>query len=125
MSFDVTGLNELVADMSKAPLQAQIKARGVVQKGCLNIKQDWQQRASGLRHAPAYPASITYETQERGNGNVEGVIGPDKDRPQGALGNLIEYGSVNSPPHGDGAAASLSEEPKFIKAMSDLAGEAL
>jgi len=117
---DISGLNELVADLTAAPGRAQRKVDGVVRKGAVNVKQDWQQRASGLAHAPLYPASITFDVGwERGSYVAE--VGPDKDLPQGALGNLIEYGSANSPPHGDGSAAIDTEAPKFLRAMEDLA----
>ena len=117
---DISGLNELVADLSAAPIHAKIAARSVVQKGCLNIKQDAQRLISGLRHAPLYPASITYSTEEKGNGNMEGVVGPDKDRPQGALGNLLEYGSSQNAPLAHLGPALDLEGPRFVKAMSDL-----
>lgn len=117
---DVSGLNELIADLTAAPLAARIKARAVVQKGALNVKQDAQRFISGLAHAPAYPASITYETREEGVGEVVALIGPDKDRPQGALGNLLEYGSANNPPLAHLGPALDLEGPRFVKAMEDL-----
>ncbi len=124
MSFDVSGLNELVADLTAAPRRVQVKTAAVVLKGAVNVQKDWRQRASGLAHAPAYPASVTYEAGWKGSA-FEAQVGPDKGLPQGALGNLIEFGSVNSPPHGDGSAAMDTEAPKFEKAMGDLADEAL
>lgn len=118
--FDISGLNELVVDLSTASATVGAKVRTVVQKGAANVKQDWQRRASGLSHAPLYPASITYETRIKGMA-IEGLIGPDKDLPQGALGNLITYGSVNNPPSGDDVAVANTERPKFEKAIEDIA----
>ena len=122
---DISGLTELVADLSAAPLAARIKARAVVQKGALNIKQDAQRLISGLAHAPLYPASITYETKEDGVGEVVALIGPDKDRPQGALGNLLEYGSANNAPLAHLGPALDLEGPRFVKAIADLSVEVL
>lgn len=121
MTFDVDGLTHLVADLNRASVTAGAAAHKVVTKGALNIKKDWQQRASGLAHAPLYPASITYETRIKG-GAVEALIGPDKSRPQGALGNLITYGSVNNPPTGDDIAVIEAEAPRFVDAMRDVSG---
>ena len=123
---DISGLNELVADLSAAPLHAKIAARSVVQKGCLNIKQDAQRLISGLRHAPLYPSSITYETEEKGNGNMEGVVGPDKSLPgrQGGLGNILEYGTAKNPPLAHLGPALDLEGPRFMKAIEKLADEA-
>ena len=44
-------------------------------------------------------------------------IGPDKGLPQGALGNLIEYGSVNNPGHNNGKDALDAEIPRTVKAL--------
>ncbi len=122
--MEVLGYSELVADLTAAPIEVAAGARPVLQKGALNIKTDWQQRASGLAHAPLYPASITYET-DFVKGGWEAEIGPDKDRPQGALGNLITYGSANNPPSGDDIAVANAEAPRFEKAIADLAAKAL
>lgn len=121
---DLIGYNELIADLAGAPVKVAAAARAVVGKGALNIKKDWQERASGLAHAPLYPASITYDTSFK-RGGWEAEIGPDKDKPQGALGNLITYGSANNPPSGDDIAVAAAEAPKFEKAIMDVAAEIL
>lgn len=117
--FEISGLNEIISDLATASATAGAKARGVVAKGALNIKQDWRRRASGLAHAPLYPASITYETRIKGMG-IEALIGPDKDLPQGALGNLITYGSANNPPTGDDIGVAEAERPRFERAMQEI-----
>lgn len=116
---DISGLNELIADLTAAPGKAQRKVDGVVRKGAVNIVKDWRQRASGLRHAPLYPRSITFDAGWKGSA-YEAEIGPDKDLPQGALGNLLTFGSANNPPTGHDVAVALAEAPKFEQAMSDL-----
>lgn len=121
---DITGLNELVADLTQAPVEVTAGSRGVLQKGALNIKQDAQRLISGLRHAPLYPASITYDTDFKAGG-WEAEIGPDKTRPQGALGNLLEYGSTNNPPFAHLGPALDLEGPRFEKAIADLVDGAL
>lgn len=118
--FDVDGITELVADLSDAPGRAQRKVDGVVRKGAVNVRDDWRDLAASYDHAPLYPLSITFDTKWEGSAYVA-EVGPDKDKPQGALGNLIEYGSANNPPHADGAAALSVEEPRFEQAMTELA----
>ncbi len=117
---DISGLDELVADLRDAPGRVQRKVDAVVIKGAVDIKNDWRERASGNRHAPLYPASIGFDAGWKA-GAFEAEIGPDKDKPQGALGNLLTYGSANNPPSGDDVAVAEAEAPKFLKAMSDLA----
>jgi hypothetical protein len=117
---DISGLNELVADLRSASISTAVNVRKVVQKGALNVKQDAQRFADGLAHAPLYPASISYETRVKGFA-IEALIGPDKDRPQGALGNLLEYGSANNPPITHLGPALDREGPRFEDAIAKVA----
>lgn len=114
----------LAADLAAAPVRLTAEIAPVASKGALNIKNGWRASASGLAHAPLYPNSITYDLDVQPDG-VSAEIGPDKDKRQGALGNLIEFGSSKNPPHLDGQRALDAEEPRFIAAVEDLAERAL
>lgn len=116
------GLAALAAEYDEAAGIAPAEARKVVQRGALNIKRDWRKAWTGLSHAPRLPYAVGYDTQITPAGAVA-EIGPDKDleNKQGALGNLIEYGSVNNAPKPGGAPALKAEEPKFLQALEDLA----
>lgn len=113
------GLQMLVADLAREAKIAPAGARKVVQKGCLNVKTDWRRRWSGYPHAPRLPYAVSYDTKQLG-GRIEGEVGPDKDKPQGALGNLFEYGSLKNAPIPGGAPALEAEKPKFERAMEAL-----
>ena len=67
------------------------------------------------KHAPAYPASISYSLSLGAAlvGRIEAEVGPDKSKRQGALGNILEFGSPHSAPHNDGGRALRDEAPKF------------
>lgn len=122
-------LRSLAADFTAAPRKAQREAVEVVAKAALQVKNGWRDnaRSSAGSHAPAYPDSISYDLSLTGAlvGHVEAEIGPDKSRRQGALGNLIEFGSVHNPPHNDGGRALRDESPKFEKALAEAALDAL
>lgn len=124
----MTGMSEetelLAADLATAGIRVEVAGAAVLTKGALNIKNDWRTNASGLRHAPAYPYSISYDIDVQ-PGRMTAEIGPDKAKPQGALGNLIEYGSSKNPPHLDGARALAAEEPRFYAALEDATGRAV
>lgn len=124
LRFDTHDLTALAEDFEDAAAIAPEQARKVVAKGCLNIKNDARQRIAGLPHAPAYPASITYDTTLQATG-AAGEVGPDKDRRQGALGNILEFGTRNNPPRPHLGPAAEAEEPRFVSAMQDLAAKAL
>ena len=122
-------LRSLAHDLSEAPRKAQRDVVGVVEHGALNVKNGWADNArqSSGRHAPAYPASISY-TLSLGAalaGDVTAEIGPDKSKPQGPLGNLLEFGSPHSAPHNDGGRALQVEASKFEEALAAVTLDAL
>lgn len=118
------GLDELIADLDRAVKLTSPGVLAVVTKGALNVKKDWAQRWSGLSHAPSLGAAVSYDVTY-GFGGVKAEIGPDKARRQGALGNLLEFGSVNNAPHPGGTPALEAEAPRFEKALGDLAEKLL
>jgi hypothetical protein len=122
MGADVTGLHDLATAFHASAAAVGPELAAVVRKGALNVKNDWRANAtsSAGRHARLYPASIGYDmTQEPDGASAE--IGPDKGRPQGALGNLLEFGSANNPPHNDGGRALDAEEPRMVAAVEAVA----
>lgn len=119
VKFEMHEVDKLLDAVTKASQPDLNDVAAVVSKGALNIKNDARRRARGLKHAPAYPSSITYDTYFSLRGPTA-EIGPDKTRRQGALGNLIEYGSVNNPPHPHLRPAADREQPRFEKALEDL-----
>jgi hypothetical protein len=124
MSVDTSGLQSLSAALAAAGAEAERAARAVVSRGALNIKNDWRAnaRSSGGRHARLYPLSIGYDLIPTPGGGTGAVIGPDKDGPQGPLGNILEYGTSRQGGHNDGGRALLAEEPRFIAAVEQLGG---
>lgn len=121
--IDDAELRNLVADLDRAQSRAVPEVRQVVAKGALNIKADWARRWSGLAHAPAVGRSISYDQTTTAT-SVGAEIGPDKGRRQGALGNLLEFGSRNNAPIPGGLPAAAAEAPRFERALADL-GERL
>jgi hypothetical protein len=112
-------VRRLAAALVRVPAETLVGARAVVQRGALNIKRDWQQRWSGHRHFPALPAAITYDTTMAGP-IINAEIGPDKGRPAGALGNIIEFGTRNNAPIPGGLPALQAEMPRFEAATRAL-----
>lgn len=120
----MSDLDALARDLLVATKAVPAETRRVVQRGALNIKRDWQEAWSGLSHAPSLASAVTYDTKETAAGG-EAEIGPDKGRRQGALGNLIEFGSVNNGPIPGGGPALMAEAPRFEQAMFDLTADLL
>lgn len=120
---EANGLNELIATLTKAESRSVTDVRAVVERGAVNIKKDWRERWGGIGHAPALPAAVTYDVRF-GFGSVGAEVGPDKNKRQGALGNIIEFGTSKNAPIPGGLPALAAEQPRFEKALADL-GERL
>lgn len=125
VEFDGSALKALTRDIERAAAIAPRAAGPVVAKAAVNIKKDARQRIGGLAHARRYPYSITFDDVAVHSTGAETRIGPDKDKPQGALGNLLEFGSRNNPPHPHLGPAAEAEAPRFLAAMQALAVKAL
>jgi hypothetical protein len=124
MRIDHGDVDRWIVDLDKAISDAPDEAAKVVGRGALNIKNGARRRIGRPAHAPAYGYSIGYDMRNTMRG-PEAESGPDKNRRQGALGNLLEYGSVNNAPIPHIAPAVADELPKFEQAMEDLAGKLL
>ena len=95
-TWDVSQVDQLASDLDGVAQSVPDDAAAIVEKGALNIKTTARDLASGIKHAPEYPYSITYDVNvNSGFGGVviEAEIGPDKALPGGPLGNIFEYGT--------------------------------
>ncbi|MBX6358155.1 MAG: hypothetical protein IRZ05_20190 [Micromonosporaceae bacterium] len=124
LRIDHGDIDRWVIKLDKAVSAVPDEAAKVVEKGALNIKNGARKRISGLKHAPAYPRSIGYDIGWDLRGPVA-EIGPDKNKRQGALGNILEFGSPTSAPHPHIRPALDEELPRYEKAMEDLAARLL
>jgi len=120
---DLSELGELVADVGKIPGKLFEDVRKAGEKGAVNIKNDWRKSWGGSRYAPALAQSVTY-TRSFGPGAIEYEIGPDKNKRQGALGNIYEFGTKNNPPQPGGIPAAEKEEPRLYSALEKVLGGA-
>ena len=125
VSVGSADLTSLIAALAKAPDEATDAARGVLQKGALNIKNALNQQAAGSRHFKGMAGSVTYDTEIR-RLTITAEIGPDKDRRGGALGNLFFFGGANGGGGtGDLDAPLREEEPRMVKFLDEAMGKLL
>jgi hypothetical protein len=116
-------LRELAADLREAATSAEDKAHRVVRDSAQAVRRGWRRnlrnRQSSETSIPHLPKAVTYDTRKVGVGS-EAVIGYDKDKKQGPLGNLLEFGSVNNPPGNEGGRALRAEEDNFYRGIRDV-----
>lgn len=132
VTVDGREVERLEKSIGRAAGAAEKDAQAIVAKGALNIKKDAQRVARSFRRAPLYWSTINYDVRSR-SGVIAADIGPDKTkrvgggphRTPGNLGGLLEYGSVNNPPHPHLRPAAARELPRFEKALRDAASRAL
>lgn len=110
----------LANDLGKAAAEAGVLAYNATKKAGQNVKDDWVREWTGLSHAPRLAAAISYDLSVSVKG-VKVEVGPDKNKPQGALGNIIEYGTAKNAPHPGGRPALEREDPRFVKAVEEIA----
>lgn len=118
---EVTALADAITKAS-APKRADVEA--VVFRGAIQIKKDAQRRISGHPYWKRLRYAIDFDTYFSLKGPAA-EIGPNHSKPQGNLGHIPEYGSPTSAPIPYMRPAADAEEPKFAKAMEDLAIKAL
>ncbi|MET9479877.1 hypothetical protein [Streptomyces sp. NPDC006638] len=114
MSAQARELYQLANALERNVPQAEAEMTRIVTRGALNVKNGWRAnaQASAGRHARLYPYTIGYDvTPIPGGASAE--IGPDKGRPQGALGNILEFGTSRQAGHNDGGRALIAEHPQF------------
>ena len=124
MADGLGDVRRLVEDLSTAPERARGAIDRVVEKGALNIKNDWRASVAGSEHFKHLQYAVGYD-RERDVDSVGAVIGYDKDRVQGPLGNIREFGTADVAGHLDGQRALLAEEPRFVAALETAAEEAI
>lgn len=121
MSDDSAELRRLAFDLGNNTAETVLGARKIVEVAAAKIKKGMRDDASGIQHAPAFPASITYDLR-----GLSAEIGPDKDRRQGALGNILYFGTSNNAPVIPDIAAPLRSEAVIVeRLLGDLGGKIL
>lgn len=122
MDWDVSEVLDLAADLGKIPGQAVKPLREVVHTSARKIRDGMRADARGHAHSPHFPGSITFETKER-FGGTDAEIGPDKGRTQGALGNILYFGTSKNGPVLNLLGPLEAETVPFQKAVEDAAGK--
>lgn len=118
---DFSQVEKLAADLQAVPEETRPKFRAVVSKGALNVKNQMREEASGHPTYRHFPSSISYDMQ----GDYGAEIGPDKSRVQGALGNLLYFGTSKTGGVLDINGPLNREAPRFTDAIADVAEDIL
>ena len=119
VSVGSADLTSLIAALAKAPDEATEAARGVLQKGALNVKRALNQQAADSLHFKGMAGTVTYDTEIRRH-SITAEIGPDMHKRGGTLGHIFFLGGANGGGGtGDIDAPLREEEPRMVKFLGD------
>lgn len=124
--IDGNELADLAADLGRVGPAAVKNIMKAGDFAATELRDIVREKAPGGAMTPAYPASITWDRDPlAGFGVAAWEVGPDKDRPQGALGNLLEYGSRNNAPIPHLGPAAVKYGPKWADDVEKFARQSL
>lgn len=119
MSDGTAELRALAADMGRIAGDAVKDVDEVLKKAAQNVKTEMQADASKSRHFKGMAGSITYDSYYL-PGRARYVVGPDKGRRGGSLGNIYYFGTSRGGGSGDIEKPLRSEEPRLTSALDAL-----
>jgi hypothetical protein len=127
VGFDGSALDFVITSLDRATAVAPAESAKVVTKAAVNIKAGARRRISGHPHFPALPYAIDFDDVTVTSRGAYTEVGVNKDKRQGKLGNIPEYGAPaqNTPPTPYMRPSADEETPKFVVAMEVLAVKAL
>lgn len=117
--FDVSEFRELAADLGKASREAFDEAEKVTKRAAQNIKTTMQDEAKSTGTYRHFAGSISYD-RAMSAGQIAYEIGPDKDRTQGALGNILYFGTSKNAPVLDVEVGLAKEAPEFERRIAEM-----
>lgn len=120
MSDGAAELRALSASLGRIAGSALKDVDDVLKKGVQNIKTEMQADVSGSPHFKGMAGSISYESYYL-PGRARYVVGPDKARRGGSLGNIYYFGTSRGGGTGDIDKPLRSEEPRTMSALAALA----
>lgn len=119
MSDGTAELRQLATNLGHVAGNALKDVDDVLKKGVNNIKTEMQADVSGSPHFKGMAGSISYESHYL-PGRARWVVGPDKSRRGGSLGNIYYFGTSRGGGTGDIEKPIRSEEPRTLAALAAL-----
>ena len=119
MSDGSAELRQLATNLGHVAGDALKDVDAVLKKGVDNIKREMVADVSASKHFYGMAGSFSYESHYL-PGRARWVVGPDKSRRGGALGNIYYFGTSRGGGSGDIDKPLRSEEPRTMRALADL-----
>lgn len=117
IDFDLSELNAFSADLGKVSDNAGENILKAITGTSLGVKKAWQEPLKGSPSLPQLPYALSFDVVADGR-EVVSEIGFDKEKPQGPLGNVSEYGTPSITGRGYGIAALEKNANDFEHGLS-------
>ena len=119
-SFDFSEIDQLAADLGTVADAAGPNIHSAIKGTSLGVKKAWQEPLKGSKTLPRLPYAISFDItvgQFFGVSVIKSEIGFDKDKPQGPLGNVSEYGTPTTTGRGFGLRALEQNQGDFERGL--------
>jgi len=125
--LDATEVLALAEDLDGAKGRFEKSAVKIMRRGAVKVKAGMRKDFSGHRYAPRVGLSVNYDFWHTPGRRVGFEVGPDKSIPglQGALGNILAFGTINNLPVVDKDAAMRHELPVLTQYLGRAAEQAV
>ena len=120
MSDGSAEFTKLAHDLGRIAGSAVKDVDAVLKKGAQNVKTEMIGDVSGSKHFYGMAGSISYDSHYS-PGTARYVVGPDKSRRGGSLGNIYYFGTSRGGGSGDIEKPLRSEGPRLQSALEALA----
>lgn len=116
-------LRAFADDLGKIAAQAVPEAKKILEKGALKIKDGLTENVKASKHFKGMAGSISYDPKFQGLTSLGFVIGPDKARRGGALGNIAFFGTSRGGGTVDLEGPLREEAPVIEGLLENLVGK--
>lgn len=121
VSADITEVTRLATQLAGAGRRAVLPAAALVATTAVEVRDDLRAQARGHATFPAFPRAITHDVR-----GLDAEIGPDKQRRQGALGNVLYFGTSRTSPVLEHPGRALDRAlPGFAAALGQVGEDAI
>ena len=119
MTDGAAELRQLATNLGHVAGSALKDVDAVLKKGVDNMKREMVADVSASKHFKGMAGAISYDSFYM-PGRARWVVGPDKYRKGGGLGNIYYFGTSRGGGTGDIDKPLRNEEPKTMRALADL-----
>lgn len=120
IEFDASELARLEVAIGKQEVKAAAGMYAVAKRAAVNVKNGMADQTRTHPHFAQMAGSVSYDIYPAGLRTVGVTVGPDKDLPAGALGNIFWFGTSRDAPVEDIDKPLRDEQPRIQRALLDL-----